>query len=140
MTAGFYPEPFQYFHSSMAKEPQTNNFWSFANPRVDELIDIYRFNLDREKRLAAMAELDEIIQEEAFYIPFWTAPFMRFCYWNWIEFPADFYPKRASNYMEYPTWWINEGARQSIEAARAAGRKLPADTVIEVDPHGVKPR
>lgn len=140
MTGGFYPEPFQYFHSSFAGKPQTNNFFEFSNPRADELIDIYRFDLDKEKRLAAMHELDAMIQDEAFYIPFWNAPFMRFAYYRWVEFPADYFPKRTEAYLEYPTFWINEAKKAEIEAAMKEKRALPADSVVIVDPHGVKPK
>ncbi|MBI1292009.1 hypothetical protein GC173_12325 [bacterium] len=140
MTGGFYPEPFQYFNSTQAKEPQTNNFFAFSNPRADELIDIYRFDMDKQKRLDAMHELDAMIQDEAFYIPFWNAPFIRFAYYRWIEFPADYFPKRTESYLDYPTYWINEQKKADIEAAMKENRVLAADPVIEVDPHGVKPK
>jgi microcin C transport system substrate-binding protein len=141
MTGGFYPEPYQYFASTFADEPQTNNFWAFKNEEADKLIDTYRFNMDKPQRLAAMHRLDELIADEAFYLPFWSASFMRFLYWDYVEFPADYFPRRTESYMENPVYWINSEKKAALEKAMKDGQTLPASGVpVEIDPHGVKPK
>ncbi len=138
MTGGFYPDPYQYFHSDGKDKPQTNNFFNFGGADTDELIDTYRFSMDEEERLSAMKELDRIIQEEAFYIPFWTAPYIRLAYWDYVRFPDFYLPKRAQSMMEYQVWWVEPEQRKRVEEAMANGTALEPSRQIEVDPYGVK--
>ena len=51
------------FHSSMAGDPGNRSFYS--NPRVDELLDAGRREIDPEKREAIYHEVQEIIVEDA---------------------------------------------------------------------------
>ncbi|ADI15797.1 glutathione ABC transporter substrate-binding protein [Truepera radiovictrix] len=51
------------FHSEQMGNPGNRTF--FANERVDELLDLGRSSADEEERLAAYAEAQEIILEEA---------------------------------------------------------------------------
>lgn len=140
MTGGFYPAPHQYFSSEFKNKPQTNNFWNFGNEDTDKLIDIYRFSMEDDERLSAMHKLDSIIQDEAFYIPFWSAPYTRLLHWDYVEFPEYYFPKRSQSIMEYQVFWINQEKKAKLEAAMAAGTAYPKDTVVEVDPYGVKAR
>jgi microcin C transport system substrate-binding protein len=140
MTAGFYPEPHQYFSSEFANKPQTNNFFGFGTPETDRLIDVYRFDMDEEKRIAALRELDARLTDEALLIHFWTAPFTRLVHWSYLEFPEFYLPKRAQSLMEYQVFWINPTVKARVDAAMATGESLPVDNVIELDPYGVKAR
>jgi microcin C transport system substrate-binding protein len=87
-TGNFYPDPEQYFHSKFARDAKgeevldTNNMWCFGTPETDKLIDTYKYDMDKQARLDAMRKLEEIIQDEAFYLPFWDAPYIRFLHWD----------------------------------------------------------
>jgi len=137
-TAGFYPDPHQYFSSEFKEVKQNNNIWSFGDPEVDRLIDIYRYDLDKKKRQEAMVKIDEIIQDSAFYIPFWKAPFLRFLYWDYVQFPDTFFPKRTQQPLDYQVFWIDEDRRKRLEDAKRNNTSLGEDKVIDIDPYGVK--
>lgn len=140
MVGGFYPAPHQYFASEFKGIPQTNNFWNFGTEETDKLIDTYRFSMDAQERKEAMHELDRIIQDEAFYIPFWSAPYTRFLYWHGMEWPEFLIPKRAQSFWEYQVFWINPDKQKKLREAQANGQSLGADPVVEVDPYGVLER
>lgn len=139
--AGFYPEPYQYFHSDFLKATNNNNIWAFGRPDTDKLIDIYRFNMDKPTRLDAMVKLDSIIQDEAFYIPFWNAPYVRFVYWDQLSWPKFYLPKRTqSPFTDWQVFWIDPAKEKQLKEAKAAGKALAKDDVVDVDPWGIKAR
>lgn len=137
-TADFYPDPHQYFGSEFAEPVNNNNIFAFANEEADRLIDIYRFGQDADERLQAMHRLDALIQDEAFYVPFWTAPFTRFTYWDDVRFPSFFLPKRFQLIAEWPVYWIDTTRSAALAEAKKSGRALGADPVVDVDPYRVK--
>jgi len=138
-SATLYPAPYQYFHSDFAKESGNNNLWGFGREDADKLIDVYRFSLDAAARVDAMHNLDAIIQDEAFYIPFWTAPYLRFLYWDDLCFPKTYFPKRTQQPVQWQVFWIDPARTAGLKAAMAAVTSLGADTVIEVDPWNILP-
>lgn len=138
MTAGYYPDPHQYFGSEFAKVTQNNNFWGYGNPEVDRLIHIYRFNMDKQARLDAMHQLDKFLKEESLIINFWSAPYVRFLYWHDVAWPETFLPRRASTIIDYQVFWIDPARKAALDEARAANRALPSDGPVEQDPWGVK--
>lgn len=133
-----FPDPHQYFASKFVESTNNNNIWGFGSKETDELIDIYRFDLDEQKRLDAMWRLDRILREEAFYIPFWKAPYVRFVYWDSIQFPAFYIPRRSESLLDWHTWWIDPARRERLERAMKSGQALEPDSVVDVDPWGVK--
>ncbi|MCB2156739.1 extracellular solute-binding protein [bacterium] len=137
-TAGFYPSPYQYFSSEFVKTTNNNNIWGFGSPETDKLIDVYRFDMDKQKRMDAMHKLDEIIQDEAFYIPFWDAPYIRFMYWDNLCFPEGYFPRRTEQYTDWAVYWIDPDKEARLKEAMQAGTKLPFDSVIDVDPYGLQ--
>lgn len=140
MTGGYYPAPHQYFSTEFKDVDQTNNFWNFGTEETDELINTYRFSMDEQERIGALHRLDEIIHDEAFHIPFWSAPYVRLLHWRHVKFPDFYLPRRAQSLMEYQVFWIDEEEQKRVEAARAEGRSLGADTVVEIDPYDVRER
>jgi len=139
-TAGYYPGPHQYFSSYYLDKQNNNNIWAFGDEHVDELIDIYRFGMDEQARIDAMHEIDAIIQDEAFYIPWWYGPFIRFTYWDYMEFPDFYFPALTEQFMDYQVWWVNEEKRARLDDAMANDRSLGEDTEVDLDPYGVKER
>ena len=137
-SSGMYPEPHQYFHSEFLESTNNNNVWGFGSPRTDELIDIYRFDMDRPRRIAAMRELDATIQDEAFYLPLFQAPYVRFAYFDQMKFPEFYVPKRFQRIEEWQVFWIDEARRREVEAAMNADEAWPVDPLVDVDPYGVK--
>lgn len=139
-TSGLYPGPHQYFGSVYKETKNNNNVWAYGTAYTDSLIDVYRFDTDKQRRVAALYELDAIIQDEAFYLPFWQAPFMRFLYRDSLVFPASYFPKRTQGMTDWQVFWIDEDRAARLEEAMAADRSLGEDTEVDVDPYKVKDR
>ena len=139
-TASFYPSPRQYLHSDFVASTNNNDIWGFGTKEVDALIKTYEEDLNFEARRAALYKVDEIVHEEAFYIPFWTAPYIRVVYWDYIQFPEFYLPKRTEQVSDYMVYWIDPARRTALEQAMAAGRALPLDKQMDKDYYGIRER
>jgi len=139
-TTGRFPGPHQYFGSIYKETTNNNNLSSFGTAYTDSLIDVYRFDNDKTRRLQAMHELDSIVQDEAFYVPFWQAPFIRFVYWDYVRWPEWFLPKRTQQITEWQVFWIDPERQARLQEAMEEGRSLGEDTAVDADPYQVKDR
>ncbi len=139
-TTGRFPSPHQYYASEYKESKNNNNIWSFGTAYTDSLIDVYRKDNDKQRRLQAMHELDAIIQDEAFYVPFWSAPFIRFVYWDHVRWPEWFMPKRTQQMTDWQVFWIDAEREAALKAAMEQGKSFAEDTVVDVDPYLVKDR
>ena len=139
---GFYPEPRQYLHSEGKATTNNNNIWGFGTDEVDGLIQIYEEDLDPAARLEAMYRIDEIVHEEAFYIPFWDAPYTRLVYWDYVQFPEFYLPRRNQtlNITDWMVYWIDPERRTALEEAMASGEALPVDEELDKDYYGIRER
>ncbi len=137
-TTNLYPAPHQYFSTEFLDTTNNNNIWAFGNQHVDGLIDIFRFDMDEQKRVSAMHEIDAIIQDEAFYVPFWQAPFVRMVYWDHVEWPKGFLPRRFEQITDWQVMSIDVEKEQALKAAMKAGKAYTRDEVVDVDGWGVK--
>ena len=139
-TASYYPSPRQYLHSEFTRSVNNNNIWGFGTAEVDELIQTYEENLDVEARLKATHRIDDIVHEEAFYIPFWTAPYIRLVYWDYLQFPEFYLPRRTEQITDYMVYWIDPAKREALEEAMRTGRAYPLDDEVDKDFYGVRRR
>jgi microcin C transport system substrate-binding protein len=138
MTSGFYPDPRQYLHSQYKDQKNNNDFWGFGTPEVDKLIETYEENMDANARLQAMYRIDQIVHDEAFYIPFWEAPYLRLVYWDYLQFPPDYLPKRTEQYIDWLVYWIDPAKRAALEEAKRDDKPYPVDPNPDKDFYGVK--
>ena len=141
-STGFYPEPRQYLHSEFKATTNNNNIWGFGTDEVDRLIQVYEEDLDPAARLEAMYRIDEIVHEEAFYIPFWGAPYTRLVYWDYVQFPEFYLPRRNQtlNLTDWMVYWIDPERRARLEEAMARGEALPLDEELDKDYYGIRER
>jgi microcin C transport system substrate-binding protein len=139
-TTGFYPDPRQYFHSSFLPKANNNAIWGFASEEVDRLITVYEEDLDPVKRRDAMHRIDEIVHDEAFYIPFWEAPFLRVVYWDYIRFPDNWLPPRTEQLTDYMVTWFDPARKAALDQAMKDNRPLPLDASLDKDPYGLRAR
>jgi ABC-type oligopeptide transport system substrate-binding subunit len=137
-TSNLYPDPRQYFGSIFTESKNNNNVWAFGSPKTDELIEIYEKNMDKPARVAAMCELDAILQDEAFYVPFWQAPFVRFLYWDGLQFPDFYWPRRFEQEGDWQVYWIDQTRQDNLMAAMKSNTPLQEDLSVDQDPYGVK--
>ena len=139
-TTGFYPSPRQYLHTDFKKSTNNNNIWGFGTAEVDELIRIFEEDLDPDRRRAAMHRIDEIVHDEAFYIPFWTAPFLRVAFWDYVRFPENWLPPRTQQLTDHMVTWIDPARRERLAEAMRAGKALPVAAELDKDPFGLRRR
>jgi microcin C transport system substrate-binding protein len=137
-TSNLHPSPRQFLHSEFQATTNNNNVWGFGTAEVDSLITVYEDDLDFEDRRDALYRVDEIVHDEAIYIPFWAAPYIRVAHWDYVQFPEFYFPRRTEQALDYMTYWIDPEKRTELEAAMAAGRALPVEEDIDVDFYGVR--
>ncbi len=136
----FYPDPQQYLHSDYLPTTDNNNIWGFGTPEVDELIGIYEQDLNFDNRARAMRRIDEIVHDEAFYIPFWTAPYIRLAYWDYVRFPEFYLPRRTEQYLDYLVYWIDPKRKAALEEAMRTNTPFPVDPDLDKDYYGIRQR
>jgi ABC-type transport system substrate-binding protein len=102
--AGSFLEPL--FHSRSINDEDSNNSAFYKNPRVDELIDRGRRELDLERRKKIYGEAQEIICDEA---PWAFTHYYRF-YAQWQPY--------VHGYKPHPTWTTDP---KQVWLDRAAG-------------------
>jgi microcin C transport system substrate-binding protein len=132
-TSGFYPDPRQYLGSEYQKATNNNDIWGFGSPEVDRLIKVYERDPDAAARLAAMHRIDDIVHDDAFYIPFWRSPFIRIAYWDYLRFPEFYLPKRTEQLSDYLVYWIDPARKQALARDVRDGKRYPVDTEIDKD-------
>lgn len=87
MGTGLYDDYWEYFHSSNAK-PQTNNFFNYANPEMDRMLDAFRASGDLDEKADLSHRIQKMVHDEALVIPNYYVPFVRTVHWKWWRFPA----------------------------------------------------
>ncbi|MEO7245967.1 MAG: extracellular solute-binding protein [Rubrivivax sp.] len=137
-TSGFYPSPRQYLHSDNLKTSNNNDIWGYGSPEVDALIQVYEDDLDFEARRSAMQRIDRIVHDEAFYIPFWSAPYLRVAYWDYLRFPEFYLPRRTEQLTDYLVYWIDPERKARLAEAMKAGTRYPLDRQIDKDYYKIR--
>jgi microcin C transport system substrate-binding protein len=138
MTSKLYPDPREYLHTDFKKTNNNNDFWGFGTKEVDDLLDIYQNSLDADARKAAMYKIDQIVHDEAFYIPFWDAPYIRLVYWDYVQFPEFYLPRRTLQLTDWMVYWIDPDKKNALDKAKAANKAYALDTDIDKDYYGVR--
>ena len=137
-TAGFYPDPRQYLHSDFKKATNNNDIWGFGSEEVDALIRVYEEDLNFDARLKAVHRIDRIVHDEAFYIPFWTAPYIRVAYWDYLRFPDFYLPRRTEQLTDYLVYWIDPQRKADLAEAMRSGKAYPVDPELDKDFYGIR--
>lgn len=137
-TSNLYPSPRQSFGSVFKESKNNNNVWAFGSPRGDELIDTYEKSMDKATRVAALNELDAMVQDAAFYVPFWQSPFTRFLYWDGMQFPSFFFPRRYEQVSDWQVFWLDQAREEKLAAAIKTNKAFEPDLAVDQDPYHVK--
>ncbi len=104
---------------------QTNNLTSTAIPELDHLIEAYRASGDVDEMKHLAYRMEEILHNDAAFVPGFVVPFFRTAYWRWVKWPDDFNVKLATTATEYQLMWIDEADRDATREAQRQGRPLP---------------
>lgn len=110
------------------KQPraQTNNMTMTYIPELDRLIEAYdqAQTLDEVKRLAK--QIEEIIYDDAAWVPGWALPFYRIAHWRYVKWPEGFNVMISRTADEYFVHWIDPEAREETKTARRSNKTFPA--------------
>ena len=101
-----------------------------AIPQLDALINAYRRSTSAEDMKQMAHKMEEILHEDASFVPGFVQPFYRAAYWRWLRYPDDFNVKLSRGPGEFFLSWIDEDVKRETLAARRSGQTF--EPVIEV--------
>jgi len=128
---GFYPRYWEGFHKVNAldeqgnRKPQTNNITLTADDKMSELIDIYRNSTDEDEMERLSHILQEMIHDDASFVPGYVQNWFRIGHWRWLRFPDEFDVRSSATPIETQLFWIDEDLRRETEQAMRENRKFP---------------
>jgi microcin C transport system substrate-binding protein len=108
---GRYPAPRQYLHTENQK-PGTNNLFLFGDEKVDNLIEIFEQDLKEQNRIEAIAEIEQIVHDNALLIYFWKKPFIFYLRQRSIQAPSHLGTKRG---IDFDLLWYDESIAQEVK-------------------------
>jgi len=138
------PDHYQAWHSKDAfmedgktPKPNTNNLTSFADPRMDKFCEDERHATTIEEIRKASWGADQIIHDEAAWIPAYEQNYYRVAYWRWVKWPEKTFNVAVSELpMSNHVHWIDEDVKRETEAAMRSGKAFPE--VDQVFDHNLK--
>ena len=129
------PDFYQFLHSSNARDergnlkPQTNNLFAWGREDTDVLSEKVRFALTEEELRQAAFKLQNIIHDEAIFVPAYTTDFIRMASWRWLRWPdceeTRFCPPIVYEPIEASVHWIDEEIMEETLDAKRAGKTFP---------------
>lgn len=135
-----FPRYFQFFHSENAYDEkgnikvQTNNVNSYSNPRMDKLVETVRTAKNLDELKEAAHEVQQIVRDEAIFIPALKVAYVRMGYWRWMRWPQTKYYEFSSPVIYSPTdaysYWIDEDLKKETEEAMKSGKEFSEKSLI----------
>ena len=108
---GRYPSPRQFLHTEN-KKSGTNNLFFFGNKELDQLIDAYEYDLDEQKRVAAIDKIEQITHQSTLLIHFWKRPFQLYLRQRYIQAPKALGTKRG---IDFDLLWYDQDIAKQVE-------------------------
>lgn len=76
--------------------------------------------------------MEDILHEDASFVPGFVMPFLRTGYWRWVRWPDDFNVKLARSALEYHLLWIDQTVETETRNARKRNETFESvDAVYE---------
>ena len=130
-----FPRYYGLFHSSNAYDekgnlkPQTTNFNSYSNPKMDKLCEDIRAATNVESLRRDAWAVQQLVHDEGLFIPALKSGYVRMGNWNWVKWPQTKLYEFCAPNVYLPTesylYWIDEDLKKDTLAAKKAGEKLP---------------
>lgn len=134
------PDPSLFFLSRYAYNADgtpakgTSNVTATASPELDAAILACRTAATRAEAVEAHHRVQQLIHDEACWVPGWTTSYWRFAQWRWVRWPEDgeykFCPPRYFDPLDSHLYWIDEEEQRRTLESRAAGKAFPE---MEID-------
>ncbi len=142
------PDFYQFLHSTNAfdakgnPKPNTNNTFVWARPDTDRLSEIVRSAGTEEELADAVRKLQNIMHDEAIFVPGFAIDFVKVGSWRWVKWPDSeetrFSPPVTYEPHETHVLWIDDKVKAETMAARRVGKVFPESTRV-VDEYRVLP-
>lgn len=128
-----FPDHHQGWHSENGRmpdgktpRPNTNNLTSFADPRMDRFCEAERAATTIEQMREAAWGADQIIHDEAPWIPGYDQNYWRVAYWRWVKWPEKTFNVAVSELpMSNHLHWIDEDVKRETLDAIRTGKTFP---------------
>jgi microcin C transport system substrate-binding protein len=142
-----FPDHYQHFHGKDAyledgktPKPNTNNLTSFADPRMNALCEAQRKATTVEEYRRTVFEADQIVHDEAIWVPGFDQNFYWVAYWRWIKWPPGFNVSVSQDPYQNHVLWIDEAAKaETLEAMRSGGTFPETDEVFDQNLKSLSP-
>jgi microcin C transport system substrate-binding protein len=131
------PAYWEHYHSENANKPQTNNFTGTDNKELDKLIIAQRDTTDLNEQIKLGKKIQEIVHEEAGFIPMYMVPYFRQAYWRYWRTPKVAATKLSdSAFAPFGSatgglFWFDEELKKETQAAMKSGKKFEAVTIVD---------
>lgn len=142
-----FPYYFQFFHSDNAYDsegnpkPYTNNINCFSHPRMDILAEQARTATSVQTLKEISYEAQQLIHDEAIFIPSYALDFYRIAYWRWLRWPntskIKFNVPLKYDPTELHLHWIDKTMKKQTLDAKREGKSFP-ETVHVYDQYRQK--
>ena len=127
-----FPDHYQHFHGKDAyledgktPRPNTNNLTSFADPRMNALCEAQRKATSVEEYRRTVFEADQIVHDEAIWVPGFEQNFYWVASWRWIKWPPGFNVAVSQDPYQNHVLWIDAAAREETLEAMRTGTAFP---------------
>jgi microcin C transport system substrate-binding protein len=128
-----FPDHYQNFHSKDAfmedgktPRPNTNNLCSFASKAMDQFCEAERAASTVEEMRKASWGADQIIHDEAVWIPGFEQNYYRAAYWRWVRWPEHTFNVAVSEMpFSNHVHWIDEAIKAETLEAIKSGKTFP---------------
>jgi microcin C transport system substrate-binding protein len=112
---------------------QTNNLTGTNLPELDRLIDQFRASSDAEEMRQLTHRAQEIINDDAAFIPGFRIPGYRVAHWPWLRFPEGFDVRSSDEPIVAGLYWLDPARREQDLANFRTGKKLgpPVNRVLD---------
>ncbi|MGI9244123.1 MAG: extracellular solute-binding protein [Verrucomicrobiales bacterium] len=125
-----YPRYWDFFHSINGREDgkpktNTNNLSCVSIPELDPLIDEYRANEEHSEKVRLAHKIEEILDENATFVPGVYPPTYRVGFWRWVGWPDDFNVNQSEIELHWQLHWIDQDIQAETLEAIKSGKSFP---------------
>ncbi|MFB9217955.1 extracellular solute-binding protein [Vibrio sinaloensis] len=134
MGGGDIPAYKEYFHSSNANKPQTNNHTNYSTVELDKKIEAFKSEFDVEKKQQLSRDIQKDISDAFVIVPGYMVPYTRDAYWRWVKFPTNPMTKKTAalfNILGTSNFWIDTDLKKQTLEAYKQGKSFEPVTIID---------
>ncbi len=131
---GLRPQYWEFFHSSNAHKPQTNNFTNTDDPELDKIVYAYRHSIDVEERKRLSREIQAMAHEVGGFVPLYKVSYFRTITWRWWQFPKVPGTRTSDELFEpfaLGNFWMDEDLKKETEAAMKSGKTFETQLIVD---------